>query len=209
MARREPLYPMPFSTSRADPGGAALRLNAKEVVFVNHYVRTGNAPEAYELAYGRKGKGTRQLANPDVQSEIIRLQDLACTAAALDRGFVLERMMTLARMAMGEIPHMVETLDQEGNIVVKQGTRGVNMSEARQILTQLGKVDELGLFVERQQVDHEINFAAMTDDELRALALELETSLAADGITTRAADVARANDAAPTTGPARKGSKRT
>lgn len=199
---------MPFGIEKGEPGGPASRLTAREVVFVNHYVRTGDAAQAYELAYGKKGRGARLLKNPDVQSEIIRLQDLACTAAALDRAFVLDRMMMLARMMCGEIPHMVETLDQDGEVIAKQGTRCVVPGEARQILTQLGKVDELGLFVERQQVDHEMNFAAMTDEELRQLALELETSLAKDGIATRAGDVADANAAPTTPGPARKRSKR-
>jgi hypothetical protein len=156
----------PYSVTRGDSMPVGHFLSGKQAAFVQHYIATNDAPRAYELAYGRKGSGQSQLKNPDVRSEIERLRQAVERELVIDRYWIIERLARVAQVAMGEVPHVtISTLDDGSTVTTK--FQGMNLSEARQALTQLGKIDEIGLFVERQHIEQDFDFSEMSDDELR------------------------------------------
>jgi phage terminase small subunit len=154
----------------------ARELTAKQARFVSEYLATGNASEAYRRAYNCKSRkpstvnaeATRLLAHPSIAP---RLGVVKAEAAkrlieeqVLTREWVLEKLMLNARMAMGleDIPFSVT----ENGVTTRKIYRKVDHAAATKALELLGKVDALGMFVDRKQTTIQQEFAHMDDMEL-------------------------------------------
>lgn len=114
------------------------KLTPKQETFLAEYLKTGNATAAYRKAYDcSKMKDTSVnreahalLENPKIASRVLTLQARAADLAVLSRAWVLERLMKNAEAAL---------MDKD-------------YTASNKALELLGKVDKLGLFVERANV---------------------------------------------------------
>jgi hypothetical protein len=139
-------------------------LTPKQLAFCRAYVETGNASEAYRRSYNASAmktatigrKAMELMSNGTVTAYIAALKaehdGAAAKALGLTREWVIDGLMKSARMGLGEEP-MPETC---------------NLPSANQALIALGKVDTIGMFVERAKVDLSKTFEEKTDEELEA-----------------------------------------
>jgi hypothetical protein len=144
------------------------KLTAKQEKFAREYASGCSGAEAYRRAYNAKNTPPNQctlraselLANSSIAVLAASLKKAADTAAVqhlmLTREFVIEGLMKTARMAMGEEPT----------------PKTANLAAANAALTSLGKIDTLGLFVDKSKVELSRTFDDMTDAELDAYIAE-------------------------------------
>jgi phage terminase small subunit len=151
-------------------------LTPKQQRFVTEYLATGNASEAYRRAYNCKTRrentinveACKLLKHPKIAQRVGVVQaeatKKAIAAHELTREWVLENLMLNARMALGQadIPFSVT---EDGKTTSKT-FRKIDPAAANKALELLGKVDGLGLFVDRSSVDVRQEFAQMDDNEL-------------------------------------------
>jgi phage terminase small subunit len=78
-------------------------LTAKQLAFVEHYVRWRNATQAYTHAFDtngsyetRRNEGSRLLARPEIQKAIASRQKLATEFSGVDVGWLLRRFLDMA-----------------------------------------------------------------------------------------------------------------
>lgn len=114
-------------------------LTPKQEDFVQAFLETGNASEAYKRAYNVKPttknetirvSAAKLLSDPNITLRVSELQERASAKVVLTRAWVLERLMRNADKA----------LELE------------DVTASNKALELLGKVDELSMFVERQNV---------------------------------------------------------
>jgi phage terminase small subunit len=153
------------------------KLTPKQEAFVRAYLKTGNASDAYRMAYdaqdmkpesvNREAKAL--LDHPKIAPRIQSLIDKAAEKSVLSKAWVLERLMRNARIAMGEEPvRMTKTFkDKETGTVTEVVLEVIDPDKAgaNRALELLGK--ELGMFVDRAEVGGPGDFDQMSDDELR------------------------------------------
>jgi hypothetical protein len=151
-------------------------LTPKQERFVTEYLATNNASEAYRRAYNSKTRrentinveACKLLKNPKIARRVGVVQAEATKKAIetqlLTREWVLEQLVLNARMAMGQadIPFSVT----EGGVTTSKSYRKVDHGAATKALELLGKVDGIGMFVDRSSVDIRQEFAQMDDNEL-------------------------------------------
>jgi phage terminase small subunit len=142
-------------------------LTHKQLAFARAYVDCGNASEAYRRSYAADKLARQTIANAahrlinaaGIKAEVARIRVEADKAASqalgLSREFVINGLMNVA------------TLGSKLNVDGKPSAT-FNLSAANQALTALGKVDTLGLFVERTESTVQAKMAGMTDEELDA-----------------------------------------
>ena len=129
-------------------------LTPKQERFVAAYIETGNASEAYRRAYSAakmsqqaiEVEGSRLLNNPKVTLRLAELRGKVAEQVALDRAWVLERLMRNARIALGEekISIVVQPKGKASTIELKVTAR--DAAAANKALELLGKTPEVGLF---------------------------------------------------------------
>ena len=127
-------------------GAMLADLPLKRARFVKNFIVHGNATKAagdagYSLS-GARVEGTRLLAIAAVQEAITLATELRDRGNALDRTFVVDRLMELAARCSADVP----ILNKEG-VVVGQGI--LNPTAALKALELLGKT--LGIFREVQE----------------------------------------------------------
>lgn len=119
-------------------------LTPRQAAFAMAYVETGNASEAYRRAYESSREWTqpavaveacRMLSNPNIALMVAELQERAAAVAVLNRAWVLQRLMRNADEAI----------------------KSNDMNASNKALELLGKVDVMGLFVERVETDNKHN----------------------------------------------------
>lgn len=134
-------------------------LTQKQEDFCLAYIETGNASEAYRRAYDAENmkpetickRASELLANGDITGRVKALRKATAERVAVDRAWVLERLIDNHNRAMQE---------SEGSV-------------ANRALELIGK--EIGMFVERKEVGKPGDFSDLSDDELdRALKREAE-----------------------------------
>lgn len=138
------------------------------------YLKAGFTAKADNIAVAA---ASRLLATVSVQERVNELKDKAAVKAVLTREWVLERLMRNARLAMGEEPMKVKIRKPKSDEVIELEVHRPDAAAANKALELLGKVRELGLFVERVETGRPGEFAAMADDELRNAVLEEMRSL--------------------------------
>lgn len=157
------------------PGKAKRReLTFKQQRFVDEYIKLGNAVEAYKLAYdctNMKPTSVRRAAkemlrHPVVSDHIASYRKKSEEDAIVTRRWVLDRLMKNAQMALGEIPTPVSVKNKETGEFETVEVVAVDIPAANKSLELLGKLDTIGMFVDRQRVTVDNEFEDMTDDEL-------------------------------------------
>ena len=155
----------------------ANNLTLKQEAFVRAYLKTGNASEAYRLAYDASGmseaainvEACKLLKNPKVALLVSSSRERVMDKAVLSKAWVIERLMRNVKIAMGEetITQKIAKKNKEtGEVEVTEAevtdrdTAGANRG-----LELLGK--ELGMFVDRSEIGEPGDFDDMSDDELR------------------------------------------
>jgi hypothetical protein len=155
-------------------------LTKKQHDFCIAFVETGNASEAYRRTYScdRRNSQTirtnaqRLLHTDAVAAKIASLQNEIDSAAvkklSLSRELVIDNLMEIVERAMGrqlvKLRVYRKITDSFEDIEISQ----YNATAAIRALELLGKVDTIGLFVERHEVDRMSRFEAMSDEELDA-----------------------------------------
>ena len=108
-----------------------------------------SASEAYVVAgyKGHRQNASRMMADDDIASRVRELTERAAEKAVLTKAWVIERLMTNAERALQER----QVLDGEGKPTGEFEYEG---QVANRALELLGK--EIGMFVDRSEVDHTI-----------------------------------------------------
>jgi hypothetical protein len=137
-------------------------LTPKQRAFCHAYIETGNASEAYRRSYNAensnqnsiKRRACALMADDTIATTIEQLQSKVNEAAVkkleLTREFVIEGLLRNAQI---------------GAQITEDG-KPVNLAASNQALVALGKIDTLGLFVERSKIELSKTFDEMTDEEL-------------------------------------------
>jgi phage terminase small subunit len=150
---------------RKDPNTG---LTKQQYHFCREFVKSGNKSDAYREAYSCKGmkaasihaNSSALMANTAVALCIASMQTETDAAASkelgLTREFVIAGLMANAKAGAKEI----RTKDGE--------SVPINLAASNQAFQLLGKVDTLGLFVERSKIELSKTFEEQTDEELAA-----------------------------------------
>jgi hypothetical protein len=179
--------------------------NRKRELYCLERVKGRSMYEAYTLAgFNAKNRASadscasRMEKDPEILSRIEELRakvlpslnkhlELQAEKAVLDRGWVLERLMKNARIAMGEetVKLTLRKLNKGGSddpetVTVEVTDR--DAAAANKALELLGKTAELRMWVEQIERRDVTDFSKMSDEELDAFIAEGE-SLAAEGKT--------------------------
>jgi phage terminase small subunit len=149
-------------------------LTPKQTRFVTEYLATGNASEAYRRAYDTSGmkpatigrRATDLLAHSTIKAQIANSGREAIEAATLTRQWIIERLMLNAQMALGQAD-IVSSVTKDG-VTITETIRKIDHAAANRALELLGKIDAIGLFMDRKAVDIRQEFSGMSDDELDA-----------------------------------------
>jgi Terminase small subunit len=159
-------------------------LTEKQTAFCYAFIETGNQSEAYRRAYDA-GKMT-QMSIASEASKLIKRPQLAGMIKALreardakaqeklglDREWILSRLMKNAEIALGEKPTvqngfvLQDLFDTSDKPTQLPQVYDRDASAANQALALLGKVDTIGLFLDRSKVTVEKQYEEMTDEEL-------------------------------------------
>lgn len=136
--------------------------NQRHERFAQELASGKSADQAYmDAGYEEnRGNASRLKANENVTTRVRELQDMAAEKVAIDRAWVLERLMKNARICMGEETITIKVKKRGSTEVLEIEINDRDAREANNALELLGKTEEVGLFVER----HELNGAlAITD----------------------------------------------
>lgn len=141
-------------------------LTPKHLAFARAYVETGSLAEAYRKVYSTKNLKPETVRNNayklmqrgDVSTMVASLRAEADKTAVKDLGltreYVISGLMSNAKAGAKEI----QTKDG--------GTVPVNLAASNQAYIALGKIDTLGLFVEKSKIELSKTFDEMSDEEL-------------------------------------------
>jgi hypothetical protein len=144
------------------------KLTAKQEKFAREYASGCSGAEAYRRAYNAQNmtpetctrRASELLANGSIAHIAATLKKAADTAAVqhlmLTREYIIEGLMKTVRMGLGEEPT----------------PKTANLAAANRSLELLGKVDTIGLFVDKSKVEMSRMFDDMTDAELDAYIAE-------------------------------------
>jgi hypothetical protein len=153
-------------------------LTPKQLAFCRAYVETGNASEAYRRAFDAKAmkpdtikrRAFDLMQNGHVKATVASLKaetdEKATKDLGLTREWIISRLMKSAQMGLGEVKASVSKKDRDTGEIVDIKTTILDQSAANQALGLLGKIDNIGLFVDQSRVTIETEFADMTDEEL-------------------------------------------
>lgn len=114
-------------------------LTQKQIAFIDAVAKGASAYDAYKQAYDCQNMsektiyetGSRLLKNPKVAARLAEIENTAIAASKLSRQWIIEQLIAVAAKAQ-------ETGD---------------LKAANRALELLGKVDVMGLFVERSSVE--------------------------------------------------------
>jgi phage terminase small subunit len=153
-------------------------LTQKECDFCLAYIELGNATEAYRRIYStnrsKPSNASRAAYNkihtPKIAAKIAELQSKAETKAvarvSLTREMVIRDLLEVVEIAMGRKLTKLKIYRKAADKIEDVEVSKFDMGSALRALELLGKVDTIGLFVERSKVDLLNRFEAMSDDEL-------------------------------------------
>jgi phage terminase small subunit len=151
----------------------AVLKNAKHEIFAQQVASGKTAAEAYRIAgYDAESDNSvyaaasRLLSSDKIAERVEELKSRAANDIVLTRQWVLERLMRNARIAMGEEKIKVSVKDKETGLPTEVETIKYDAAAATRALELLGKVDQIGLFVERSETGKPGEFANMNYDEL-------------------------------------------
>jgi len=154
------------------------RLTQKECDFCLAYIELGNATEAYRRIYSTNRSNPTQASRaaynkrhtPKIAAKIAELQSKAETKAvarvSLTREMVIRDLLEVVEIAMGRKLTKLKIYRKAADKIEDVEVSKFDMGSALRALELLGKVDTIGLFVERSKVDMLNRFEAMSDDEL-------------------------------------------
>ena len=140
-------------------------LTPRQLAFVDAYMRSGNATQAYAEVYGRSDKvsnvlGSKALANVGIAAEIADRKRDSLKRAQIDTAWVVKQLVKNVRKASAAIP----VLDKQGEPTGEYRYDGATVNGA---LSMLAKYT--GGFAERHTFTVE-RLAQMTDAELEQVA---------------------------------------
>ena len=167
MAKKRAASPEPTASNATGRKKDANGLTKQQYAFCRAFVETGNKAEAYRRSYAAKNMkpatiyktSAELMKNPVVARCIASLtaetDGAAVKELGLTREWVIEGLMNVAKLGA--------KTDAAGD-----PASTFNLSAANAALTSLGKVDTIGLFVERSKIELAKTFDDMQDDELEA-----------------------------------------
>ncbi len=156
------------------------KLTPKQIAFARAYVETGNQSEAYRRAYSTKNLKPETIRNNaymlmqhrDVSAMVaslkVEIDGKVIKDLGLSREWVLERLMRNAEIALGEKTIKVKLYRKTTDEIEEVEISDRDASAANAALTSLGKVDTIGLFIERSKVEISKTLDDLSDDELDA-----------------------------------------
>ena len=154
------------------------KLTKKQEDFVLAYLETGNATEAYRRAYRpvvMKESVVKRAAylkkhHPKVANRIATLRASTETPIlkrySVDRELIITQLLEQLEISMGRRLVKIKVYRKSADKIEEIEVSQYNATAALRALELLGKIDTIGLFVERSKVDITSRFDAMTDDEL-------------------------------------------
>lgn len=152
------------------------KLTVKQQLFVDAYIETHNASEAYRRSYRAENmteqsinnEASKLLKHHEIASRIRESIDKAASKAVIDRSWILERLMLNARMALGQEPSKVSRMNRETGEMEVHEVYNTDHAAAARSLELLGKLDTIGMFIDRSKVTVDTEFSSMTNEELLA-----------------------------------------
>lgn len=138
--------------------------NQRHERFAQELASGKSADQAYtDAGYEEnRGNASRLKSNENVSARVRELQQMAAEKVAIDRAWVLERLMKNARICMGEESITIKVKKRGSTDVVEIEVSDRDAREANNALELLGKTEEVGLFVER----HELSGALSITDAI-------------------------------------------
>ena len=161
-------------------------LTKKQRDFCLAFIETGNASEAYRRSYSCerqsaktiKTNAHRLLHEDAIAAKIAALRaeidGAAVEKLALSRELVIDDLMQIVEVSMGRKLVKAIVYNKHTGKPEEVEISQFNMWPALRALELLGKVDTIGLFVERSKVDATGRFEAMSEEELDAYIAELD-----------------------------------
>ena len=145
-------------------------LNARQEAFCREYLKDHNATRAYETQYKARGRvaeanSSRLLSKAKVREFIAELEAKAAKRNDLTVDAVLKGIKNVAVISVKPIP----VFDKDGKQI---GERCADAAAANKSFEMLGK--HLGMFVDKHEVDLNMDLSTLSDEELVALAKRLK-----------------------------------
>ena len=143
-------------------------LTPKMLAFCRAYIETGNQSEAYRRAYNASKMkpesvtrlASNLMADVRVRSTVTSMKAEADAVATkelgLSREWVINGLMSNAKAGAKE------STQKDGTLAP------INLAASNQALIALGKIDVLGMFVDRGKLELSKTFEEKTDEELDA-----------------------------------------
>jgi phage terminase small subunit len=133
--------------------------NAKHERFAQEIVKCSSSRDAYKAAgYNSKSDSvadaaaSRLLSDVKIQGRIAELQGRAAEKVALNRSWVLERLMRNARITMGEEKVKITVKPKDSTETIDLDITMRDAGAANRALELLGKTEEAAVFIDR--VEH-------------------------------------------------------
>src|SRR5208282_4570181 len=153
------------------------KLTKKQEDFVLAYLETGSAAQAYRRTCRHNGNDEtiRKAATKKIHEPKIARRAAALRAAivnpilkriSIDRELIITQLLEQLEISMGRRLVKIKVYRKSADKIEEIEVSQYNATAALRALELLGKIDTIGLFVERSKVDITSRFDAMTDDEL-------------------------------------------